>query len=160
MTKRTPVWLVLAAADMATQASVAREDKIDERAREVTLISLQTGPGAEQLKRSDGHFRVVDLGDGLSRADDVFAETAAVMMNLDLVITVDTPLAHLAGALGVPVWVALQLAPNWRWLVARDDSPWYPTMRLFRQSRLGAWNEVFARMAGELESFSARSRVR
>ena len=73
-------------------------------------------------------------------------DTAAIMKNLDLIITVDTAPAHLAGALGVPVWVALPFAPDWRWLLEREDSPWYPTMRLFRQKKPGDWDEVFARL--------------
>ena len=91
---------------------------------------------------------MTDLG---SRLDDMM-DTAAVMKNLDLVIVVDSALAHLAGAVGVPVWVALPFAPDWRWLRGRDDSPWYPTMRLFRQRRWGDWDEVFERIAAELES--------
>jgi hypothetical protein len=77
-------------------------------------------------------------------------DTAAVMRNLDLVITSDTAVAHLAGALGVPVWVALGRACDWRWLDEREDCPWYPTMRLFRQERLGDWDGVFAAIAAEL----------
>ena len=77
-------------------------------------------------------------------------DTAAVMRNLDLVITSDTAVAHLAGGLGVPVWVALGYSCDWRWLDEREDSPWYPTMRLFRQARLGDWDELFARIAAEL----------
>ena len=77
-------------------------------------------------------------------------DTAAVMRNLDLVITSDTAVAHLAGALGVPVWVALGRSCDWRWLDERADSPWYPTMRLFRQARLGDWEGVFAAIAAEL----------
>jgi len=72
---------------------------------------------------------VFDAG---NRFED-FMDAAAVMKNLDLVVTVDTAVAHLAGALGVPVWVLLPFAPDWRWLLEREDSPWYPTMRLFRQ---------------------------
>ena len=72
------------------------------------------------------------------------------MKSLDLVITSDTAIAHLAGALGVPVWVALQDIPDWRWLLEREDSPWYPTMRLFRQTRRGQWEEVFHRIAEAL----------
>ena len=72
------------------------------------------------------------------------------MMSLDLVITSDTAIAHLAGGLSVPVWVALPFAGDWRWLEGREDSPWYPTMRLFRQSRRGEWQEVFEHMATEL----------
>jgi tetratricopeptide (TPR) repeat protein len=112
----------------------------------VRLISLQKGPGVEQLREVAGLFPVIDLG---SRLDD-FADTAAVMKCLDLVITCDTSVVHLAGAIGVPVWLALPHAPEWRWLLDREDSPWYPSMRLFRQSRRGDWEGVFARMAGEL----------
>jgi len=79
-------------------------------------------------------------------------DTAAVMKSLDLVISSDTAVPHMAGALGVPIWLPLPLAPDWRWLLNRDDSPWYPTMRLFRQRRAGDWNEVFERMAAELRA--------
>jgi tetratricopeptide (TPR) repeat protein len=79
-----------------------------------------------------------------------FAETAAVIANLDLVITVDTAVAHLAGALGAPVWLLLPLVPDWRWLLERDDSPWYPTMRLFRQTRRDDWPEVITRVRAAL----------
>src|SRR5439155_18588388 len=89
-----------------------------------------------------------------------FMEMAALIRNLDLVVTVDTALAHLAGALGVPVWVALPFAPDWRWLLHREDSPWYPTMRLFRQTEPGNWAEVFERIAGELQGrLAATSRA-
>lgn len=74
------------------------------------------------------------------------------MQSLDLVITCDTSIAHLAGALGRPVWVVLKQTADWRWLTTREDSPWYPTMRLFRQSRLGDWPEVFARVAAALRA--------
>ena len=82
--------------------------------------------------------------------DEIAEETAAIMMGLDLVITADTALAHLAGALGVRVWVVLQAVPDWRWLIGRADSPWYPTMRLFRQRTPGDWPGVFERVAAEL----------
>jgi hypothetical protein len=88
----------------------------------------------------------IDLGNELSD----MADTAAVLRCLDLVISVDTSVAHLAGALGVPVWLAAPFAPDWRWLLNREDSPWYPTMRLFRQNRLGDWSDVFERMEAEL----------
>ncbi len=83
-----------------------------------------------------------------------WADTAAIMMNLDLVITVDTATAHLAGALGVKAWVALASSPDWRWMLNRDDTPWYPTLRLFRQDRQrpGDWNVVFREMADELRA--------
>ena len=88
----------------------------------VRWISLQKGVGSEQLAEVRDLFPVTDLADEL----DQFMDTAAVMKNLDLVITADTAVAHLAGALGVPVWVALPFAPDWRWLLDRTDSPWYP----------------------------------
>lgn len=80
---------------------------------------------------------------------------ARVMRSLDLVITVDTMTAHLAGALGVPVWTLLSADPDWRWMEGRGDSPWYPTMRLFRQERLNEWGSVVARVAEELEGLAA-----
>jgi ADP-heptose:LPS heptosyltransferase len=82
---------------------------------------------------------------------DGFVDTAAVVSLLDLVITSDTGLAHIAGALGRPVWMALNYAPDWRWLLARADTPWYPTLRIFRQSRPREWRSVFASMADQLQ---------
>ena len=113
----------------------------------VRLLGLQKGPGRDQLAGVADRFAVTDLGPQL----DDFLDTAAVLSNLDLVITSDTSIAHLAGALGVPVWVALPAAPDWRWLLGREDSPWYPTMRLFRQATRGDWEGVFRRMAEALE---------
>jgi ADP-heptose:LPS heptosyltransferase len=95
-------------------------------------------------------FTVSDLGPRLDEEAGAFMDTAAVMKNLDLVVTVDTALAHLAGALGVPVWLALSFNPDWRWMQGRDDSPWYPTMRLFRQRQPGNYAEVFTKMAERL----------
>jgi tetratricopeptide (TPR) repeat protein len=118
----------------------------------VRLISLQKGPGTEQLAALVGDWGIHDLGPGLDEERGAFMDTAAVMACLDLVITSDTAIAHLAGALGVPVWVALPDACDWRWLLERPDSPWYPTMRLFRQRRGGSWDEVFARIAAMLTS--------
>lgn len=81
-----------------------------------------------------------------------FADTAGLMANLDLTISVDTAAAHLAGALGLPVWVLLSYAPDFRWMLDREDSPWYPTMRLFRQRRLGDWGHLLGRVRRELPS--------
>jgi len=78
-------------------------------------------------------------------------------MNLDLVITSDTAMAHLAGALGRPTWIALQHVPDWRWMLQREDTPWYPTARLFRQSRNGDWDGLFARIASELARLVVRA---
>ncbi len=127
----------------------------------VKLFSLQKGLGTEQLAGQALHFAVTDLGTSLDEHTGAFQESAAVMKNLDLVITSDTALAHLAGALSVPVWVALGIVPNWRWLLEREDSPWYPTMRLFRQQHAGDWTAVFERMAAELRTMlSIRAPVR
>jgi Flp pilus assembly protein TadD len=107
----------------------------------VRLISLQKGVGAEQLA---GHEDIEVLPVDFDTGPDGFIDTAAIMMNLDLVITSDTAIAHLAGALGRPVWVALRAVPDWRWLLDRTDSPWYPTMRLFRQRTRDDWASVFS----------------
>jgi ADP-heptose:LPS heptosyltransferase len=113
----------------------------------VRLFSLQVGSGSEQLARRS-EFAVTDLASAFDPTS--FADAAAAIVNLDLVVTVDTATAHLAGALGKPVWVALPSRPDWRWLLKRADSPWYPSMRLFRQTDAGQWSAVFERMAGEL----------
>ncbi len=89
--------------------------------------------------------------------DGAFLDTAAVMMNCHLVITSDTAVAHLAGALGVPVWVALKHVPGWRWMLDREDSPWYPTMRLFRQTKRGDWDGVFEAIAAAVQRLKAGS---
>ncbi len=121
----------------------------------VGLVSLQKGPGVEQLRALAGRFPVLDLGDELDEAG-AFLDTAAVMKNLDLVVSSDTAIPHLAGALAVPVWVALAALPDWRWFLGREDSPWYPTMRLYRQQRPGDWAEVFARLADALRRSAAQ----
>ena len=79
-----------------------------------------------------------------------FTDTEALIENLDLIITVDTSVAHLAGALGKKVWTLLPFVPDWRWLLDRSDSPWYPTMRLFRQSSIGDWSEVISSLKDAL----------
>jgi tetratricopeptide (TPR) repeat protein len=116
----------------------------------VRLISLQKGPGSEQLRALGGRFPILSLGELLDEASGPFMDTSAVIANLDLVVCVDTALAHLAGAMGRPAWLALTLSPDWRWLLGRDDNPWYPTLRLFRQERAGDWAGVFRRLAEAL----------
>jgi len=116
----------------------------------VRLISLQKGFGEEQLANLSPSMRVERLGADFDAGADAFVDTAAAMACLDLVVACDTSIAHLAGALAVPVWVALKSDSEWRWLTERADSPWYPTMRLFRQSRRGVWRDVFEAMAREL----------
>jgi tetratricopeptide (TPR) repeat protein len=129
---------------LATAAALARVPG-------VSLVSLQKGAGSEQRTRVEFGEAVAQLTDPAHMGPDEIAnETAAILKGLDLVITADTALAHLAGALGVRVWVVLQAVPDWRWLTERADSPWYPTMRLFRQRTPGDWPEVFERVAAEL----------
>jgi tetratricopeptide (TPR) repeat protein len=143
------------------------------RLQGIRLVSLQKGLGTEQLIGGIGKLPnssqlepgliaspsqvgpIIDFGDRLD-ASGAFLDTAAVMLNLDLVVTVDTAVAHMAGALGVPTWVVLPFTPDWRWLLERSDSPWYPTLRLFRQKRTGEWGEVFERIAAEVQSIVAR----
>ncbi len=115
----------------------------------VRLINLQKG-GDVQRDRDGSGPRVEVLGPQFDASDDGFLDTAAAMQNLDLVITSDSVIAHLAGALGRPVWVALKKVPDWRWLLSRRGSPWYPTMTLFRQKTRGDWASVFQAMEDEL----------
>lgn len=116
----------------------------------VRLISLQRGLGTEQIRQVADRFEVIELGDEVDQSAGAFMDTAAIMRVLDLVITSDTATVHLAGALGAPVWLATPFSPDWRWLLKREDSPWYPSMRLFRQPQWGDWTQVFARMSAEL----------
>jgi Flp pilus assembly protein TadD len=113
---------------------------------DATFFSLQKGAGAEQVSDSSFGSKLVDLGPQLKD----FADTAAVIMSLDLTITTDTAVAHLAGALGRPVWLMLKSVPDWRWLLDRLDSPWYPTMRLFRQKTIGDWKGVVQQVRNEM----------
>jgi hypothetical protein len=118
----------------------------------VRLFSLQKGFGSEQIDEIDDRFSVTPMG---NRLDDLI-DTAAVLNNLDLLVCPDTSVAHLGGALGIPVWLALPFACDWRWLRERADCSWYPTMRLFRQRRWGDWSDVFARIAVELATRARR----
>jgi ADP-heptose:LPS heptosyltransferase len=105
-------------------------------------MSLQVGPETNHLDTAT--FPIIDLG---SQFDpNSLEDLAAALMSLDLVVTVDTAVAHLTGALGVPVWVALPFRSCWRWFLDRSDSPWYPTMQLFRQNNPGDWGDVFERI--------------
>jgi hypothetical protein len=117
----------------------------------VTFVSMQKGAAAPQVADSTLRLKVIDHKPPLD-----FNETAAMLASLDLVITVDTSVAHLAGALGRPVWVLLAFAPDWRWMLNRPDSPWYPTMRLFRQSNPKEWGPVVDAVAGELSKLTAQ----
>ncbi len=116
----------------------------------VRLISLQKGDGEEQLGQVPFADRIETLGPDFDGGGDAFVDTAAVMMSLDLVITSDTAIPHLAGALGRPFWVLLRQSPDWRWLRAGDTSPFYPTARLFRQKTADGWQGVMTEVARAL----------
>jgi tetratricopeptide (TPR) repeat protein len=117
--------------------------------REIEFHSLQLGEASRQASDLSGSSRIVDHSSELTD----FAQTAALVENLDLVISVDTSVAHLAGALGKPIWIMIPFVPDWRWMLTREDSPWYRTMRIFRQPRPGEWSEVVHRVAHELAKF-------
>ncbi|MBV9833004.1 MAG: glycosyltransferase family protein [Alphaproteobacteria bacterium] len=120
----------------------------------VQLFSLQKGPPFEEYRKLAPHPLVVDLG---STFDD-FADTAAALRQLDLVLMTDSSVAHLAGSLGVPVWDLVNFNTYWIYFLERDDSPWYPSMRLFRQRKPGDWDEVFERVAQDLARHVAEVR--
>ena len=125
---------------------------------DVELISLQRGTGSEQLADERGSFSVRELGDEVDREHGPFMDTAAIVQCLDVVVAADTAIAHLAGALGAKVWMALTVGPDWRWMYDRADSPWYPTMRLFRQRRLGDLDDVFESIAMALRALVGQRR--
>ncbi len=118
----------------------------------VQLYSLQKGRPTQQLCARAPDMSLINLGQ--SFAD--FSDTAAAIENLDLVISVDTSVAHLAGAMGKPVWLLLPFVPDWRWMLSRRDSPWYPTMKLFRQNTQGNWDDVFGRVTEELQKTAGK----
>jgi tetratricopeptide (TPR) repeat protein len=123
------------------------------RVPRVAFYSLQVGVAATQAARPPESMRLIDVA---ARIKD-FSDTAAIVAGLDLVITIDTSVAHLAGAMGVPVWVLVAHAPDWRYHLVRSDNPWYPTMRLFRQERDGDWNGAIEQVAAALQQRAARS---
>jgi hypothetical protein len=124
-------------------------------AGDIAFHSLQVGEAARQAAAAaPGGLKVIDHFGELTD----FAETAALITNLDLVITVDTSVAHLAGALGKAVWMMLPFAPDWRWMLGRAESPWYPTMKLFRQERFGDWVGVIERVRDSLVGFAGMDR--
>ena len=123
-------------------------------APDVAFVSLQQELGAAEAASLDQHANVIPLGGELRD----FADTAAVVSLLDVVVSADTAMVHLAGALGRPVWALLPFSPDFRWLLDRRDSPWYPTARLFRQPRFGDWESVLAHAKEELEALYAPRR--
>ena len=110
------------------------------------FVSLQKGPPADETRQPPQHMAIADCTDEL----DDFADTAALISALDLVISVDIAVVHLAGGMGKPVWILSRFDGCWRWLLDRDDSPWYPTARLFRQTSPGDWADVVERVTAAL----------
>jgi tetratricopeptide (TPR) repeat protein len=124
----------------------------------VRLISLQKAHALGELRTGSRALPLEVPAEDFDSGPQAFLDSAAVMAHMDLVITCDTGLAHLAGALGCPIWVALKYVPDWRWLLERTDCPWYPSMRLFRQSRRGDWDGVFAAIHAELTHLVSSAR--
>lgn len=112
----------------------------------VTLVSLQKGPAASQAGHYFGAAPLLNLGAEIVDFDD----TMAILETLDLLVTVDTAVGHLAGAMGRPAFILLAYAPDWRWMLHRSDTPWYPSVRLFRQTRPGVWDDVMANAAADV----------
>jgi len=119
----------------------------------VRIVGLQKGPAAAQVRSLPSDISLANLGEEFTDLMDA----ASCLTALDLVISVDTAMAHLAGALGRPVWTLLPFAPDWRWMLHREDSPWYPTMRLFRQPKPEDWDSVFAAVGRLLRALRAES---
>jgi hypothetical protein len=116
----------------------------------MTVVNLQKDAGADEIRALGITGPFLDAGPLLND----FADTAACLVNLDLVVTVDTSVCHLAGALGVPVWTLIPFAPDWRWLLKREDNPWYPTLRLFRQPAIGDWQSVVKQVDAALHELA------
>ena len=115
------------------------------------FLSIQRDVRSEDAQILAGERRLTHVGGEL----ETFLDTAAVIGLADLVIAADTAVAHLAGAMGRPLWVLIPFAPDWRWTLNGETSPWYPTARLFRQTSLGDWDGVIARVAADLARFMA-----
>jgi hypothetical protein len=118
----------------------------------ITLVNLQFGYGIEQLDDCDFAANIVRLPEHVDTDGGAFTDTTAILQNLDGVVTTDTAIAHLAGAVGAPVLMMLGRVPDWRWLQEGDSTPWYPTMRLIRQQELGCWDDVIKRVGNDLAS--------
>lgn len=119
----------------------------------VRLVSLQKPEDLPPEDRAGAQW-LEQMGEDFDVGADAFVDTAALMASLDLIVTCDTSIAHLAGALGRPVFVLLQQVADWRWLLDREDCPWYPSMRLIRQRARGDWSEPISRIAGMLKGLS------
>jgi ADP-heptose:LPS heptosyltransferase len=123
--------------------------------KNVTLFSLQKGHGIEQINNWPEDLELINLGQEF----EDFTDTAAAIENMDLTISVDTSVIHLAGAMGKNAWALIPYEPDWRWMLNRQDSPWYPTIRLFRQKQHGNWEELFHRVADRVENLITSATV-
>ncbi len=124
----------------------------------ISFYSLQKVDGLEQLTKAPAAMKIHSFDTDFDESHGQFMDTAALMKNMDLIITLDTAPAHLAGALGVPTWLYLPYAPEFRWMIQRTDTPWYPTMRLFRQHNPGNWDEVVQDMVNALPEIMAQKK--
>ncbi|WP_339862914.1 glycosyltransferase family 9 protein [Thalassospira alkalitolerans] len=129
--------------DLAQLAPLAAENK------DITFLSVQKGPKSDEANTPPENMKIVNLSDDIQD----FEDTAAILSLADLLISVDSSPVHLAGALGRPVWTMLPFVPDWRWLMNRSDTPWYPDMRLFRQNQIGNWGDVVSEMAKAIPAF-------
>jgi tetratricopeptide (TPR) repeat protein len=127
---------------------------------EVQFFSLQKGFGSEQIKNGGFENAVIDWTEEMDSGNDAFVDMAAVVENLDLVISVDTSVAHLAGALAKPTWLLLPLVPDWRWLDQGDTNHWYPSFKLFRQVTKQNWDPVFEQVQRELQEWTSKTSLR
>jgi hypothetical protein len=120
----------------------------------IQLVSLQFGSGSEQLDQCDFADRIVRLPSHVDSDGGAFTDTTAILKHLDCVVTTDTAIAHLAGAVGAPVAALLGHVPDWRWGLTGASTAWYPSMSLFRQSRSGSWDDVLERVGQYVEGLN------
>ena len=113
--------------------------------KKVKLFSLQKLDSLDQINKVSNKFSSINFSKNLDQ-NGSFTDTAALIVNMNLIITADTAISHLAGALGVKVWTVLKKKPDWRWMLEREDTPWYPSMRLFRQNETRDWSGVFPKL--------------
>ncbi|HEY1735413.1 MAG TPA: tetratricopeptide repeat protein, partial [Methylovirgula sp.] len=121
----------------------------------VRVIAVQKHHGLEEIAGLPKHARLETLGENFDSGSDAFIDTAAVMQSLDLIVSCDTSVAHLAGALGRPTFVLVKNVPDWRWMLDRPDTPWYPTLRLFRQPERGDWESAVANVVEAVEQMKS-----
>lgn len=149
----TPFLRAVVAAKSAALATFAQLGCV----KGVTFYSLQRETGTDQLNTLSDDFKLITFEENFDQSRGRFMDTAAVIKNLDLVITVDTSIAHLSAAIGTPVWTLLPEPADWRWMIKRTDTPWYPNMRLFRQTKHGDWDTVIHTICQELEALVSPS---